>query len=506
MNYFDWISKWSVYTPDKIAVRSADEGISYSYEELHRISTRLARYLEEDFHISEGDRIAVLSQHSPEYLLLFIAAQRLGAILVPLNYRSPVKELVYCIRDVEPQLFLVDTKTYASKSSSVKRQLNIEPQSLSGIVKDCKALNFEERRSEIRPDQPVFIFYTSGTTGKPKGVIYTNKMLFWNSLNTSVQLEITSKDFTLNVLPPYHTSGWNVLVLPMLHRGARVDFMKVFKPDEVLNYLKNNEISLFLAIPTMLKMMLNSKAIDSLNVPKLKYMIVGGENLSVSLIDAWAEKGILLRQGYGLTEAGPCITSLHHHDALWKKGSIGKPNFYVDYKIVDEANNEMKVNEPGELCLSGNIVTPGYWNNSSYTLEKIKDGWFHTGDIVSMDEGGFMHIHGRKNQLFISGGENIYPSEIENILIKTEYIKEAAVIGVKDNKWGEAGVAFIVRESEKITENKIKAILSKNLVRYKIPREFIFLESLPKIGIGKTDRKRLLKIYKSQQNEKKDIV
>ncbi|MDX1761177.1 MAG: AMP-binding protein [Christiangramia sp.] len=504
MNYFDWIGKWSVYTPDKLAVTSADSGISYTYRELNERSIQLEKFLKTECGIEKGDRIAVLAAHSPEYLILFIAAQRIGAILVPLNYRSSVSELSYCINDVEPAI-LVFENNYQEKLESLNEEIFINELSMQQLFSGSRKMDKEAKLAEIDPDQPVFIFYTSGTTGKPKGVLYTNRMLFWNSLNTSVQLEITSADFTLNALPPYHTSGWNVLLLPMLHRGARVDFLKAFKSKKVLNYIQNNDISLFLAIPTMLRMMAKNSAFNEFKAPHLKYIIVGGEDLSISIIEEWAEKGVLLRQGYGLTEAGPCITSLHHHDALWKKGSIGKPNFYVEFKIVDDAGNEVNTNEKGELCLTGSIVTPGYWNNSAYTLEKIKDGWLHTGDMVKMDAEGFMYMLGRKNQLFISGGENIYPLEIENVLLKNELVREAAVIGVEDENWGEVGVAFISGNELELSEEEIVNEIKPYLASYKIPRYFIFLDSLPKSGIGKIDRKKLKQMFKLVQHEKKNI-
>ncbi|MCP9198715.1 AMP-binding protein [Gramella sp. GC03-9] len=505
MNYFDWIGKWSVYTPDKVAVRCADSDGCYTYKELHQEALRLEAYLQNELNITQGDRIAVLGQHSIEYLILFIAAQRMGAILVPLNYRSSVPEFVYCLKDTEPALLVFDLGTFGDLNDKIQEQISVKGLSFQEMFQAASGFEAVETKKEILPEQPVFIFYTSGTTGKPKGVVYTNKMLFWNSLNTSVQLEITSKDSTLNVLPPYHTSGWNVLVLPMLHRGARVDFMRAFKAKRVLDYLQKEKISLFLAIPTMLKMMAGKSCFSDFKAPHLKYMVVGGESLSVSLIDTWAQKGVLLRQGYGLTEAGPCITSLHHHDALWKKGSIGKLNFYVDHRILDEEGREVATGTPGELCLSGNIVTPGYWNNSAYTLEKIKDGWFYTGDIVSMDDAGFMYIHGRKNQMFISGGENIYPSEIENVLIKSEFVREVAVLGVPDENWGETGVAFVVPVNRDVSEEQLFHLMKQHLASYKIPKAIVFLESLPKIGIGKIDRQSLKKKYKSITHEKKNI-
>ncbi len=262
---------------------------------------------------------------------------------------------------------------------------------------------------------------------------------------------------------------------------------------------------MFFAIPTMLKMMVKNRSFKKFSNKKLRYIVVGGESLSIPLIEAWAKKGILLRQGYGLTEAGPCITSLHHHDAIWKKGSIGKPNFYVDYKIVNEANEEVQTNQAGEFCIKGHVVTPGYWNNSSYTAKKIKDGWFHTGDIVKMDNDGFLYVMGRKNQLYISGGVNIYPSEIEEMMVKKGLVKEAAVIGVEDEQWGEAGVAFVVK-NEIFSEDFILQNLKDHLSSYKIPREIIFLETLPKSGIGKIDRNKLKNDYNLDKIEKRHII
>jgi len=509
MNYLDWISKWSSYTPDKKAVRSLDTGRIYTYKQLDDTSRKIGNFLLNRFQLKKGDRIAVVAKHSPEYLMLFIAAQRLGIILVPLNFRATSYELKHCITDVIPTLVLAEGSSFELLEEELKTFSNASLTLFSSFFTEAEKLDLTEvlNKFTIEVDQPIFIFYTSGTTGKPKGVIYTNRMMFWNSLNTSVQLEITSADHTLNVLPPFHTSGWNVLLLPMLHRGARVDFLKRFKPKKVLNYIEEEPISLFLAVPTMLRMMVKNKAFSTFKADVLKYIVVGGEPLSIKLIDAWAEKGIFLSQGYGLTEAGPCITSLHHHDALWKKGSIGKPNFYVDMKIVNISGEEVANYEYGEICLKGNIVTPGYWNNSSYSFNKIKEEWLYTGDIAKIDEDGFIYIVGRKNQLFISGGENIHPSEIEQVLYKYNLVKEAAVIGIEDENWGEIGVAFIVlNDDDDLKANDILNHLKKYLASYKIPKDIICLDSLPKSGIGKIDRVKLKDLYKIINHEKRNVV
>ncbi len=508
MNYLDWISKWASYTPDKKAMFCYDTGKSFTYRQLDENSLKIGIYLKNHFQLKKGDRLAVLAEHSPEYLMLFIATQRLGIILVPLNYRATEYELQHCLEDVNPALFLADWMSFESKA--IRLQENLEMPIIPTVSFFSEAFKqkptFTAEKFEIAVDHPIFIFYTSGTTGKPKGVLYTNRMLFWNSLNTSVQLEITSKDHTINALPPYHTSGWNVLLLPMLHRGARVDFMKKFRPKKLLQYIEDEPVSLFLAVPTMLRMMLKTSAFQDFIPKKLKYIVAGGESLSISLIDAWAQKGILISQGYGLTEAGPSITSLHYHDALWKKGSIGKPNFYVDVKIVDENNVEVASNQPGELCLRGNIVTPGYWNDFDHSFSKIRDNWFHTEDIVKVDDDGFIYILGRKSQMFISGGENIHPSEIEQVLYKFSQVKEAAVVGLEDENWGEIGIAFVVLNDEKYHSKAIMEHLKLHLASYKIPKEIILLKVLPKVGIGKIDKKELRDMYKKVNYDKRNSM
>lgn len=508
MNYLDWISKWASYTPDKKAMFCYDTGQSFTYMQLDKYSLKIGFYLKNHFKLKKGDRIAVLAEHSPEYLMLFIATQRLGIILVPLNYRATEFELQHCLEDVTPALFLADFLSFDSKAIELQERLGIAVIPAATFFSEAFKENpdIASEKFEIEEDHPIFIFYTSGTTGKPKGVLYTNRMLFWNSLNTSVQLEITSKDHTINALPPYHTSGWNVLLLPMLHRGARVDFMKKFRPKKLLQYLKEEPVSLFLAVPTMLRMMIKTSAFQDFIPKKLKYIVVGGESLSISLIDTWAQKGILISQGYGLTEAGPSITSLHFHHALWKKGSIGKANFYVDYKIVDKNNVEVAAHQPGELCLRGNIVTPGYWNDLDHSFSKIRDNWFHTEDIVKVDDDGFIYIVGRKSQMFISGGENIHPSEIEQVLYKYQQVQEAAVVGVEDENWGEIGVAFIVLRDENFQNKELMKHLKEHLASYKIPKDIIYLQSLPKVGIGKIDKKELRFMYKNIIYDKRNSM
>lgn len=348
---------------------------------------------------------------------------------------------------------------------------------------------------EITEDDPVLILYTSGTTGFPKGAIYTHKMMFWNSENTALRLGLTDGDRTINVMPFFHTGGWNVLQTPFLHRGATVAMLPKFDAELVLDLLESEQITIFMGVPTMLKMMADAARFESVNLSALRYFIVGGEAMPLPLIEKWHNKGVPIRQGYGLTEFGPNVTSLHQDDAVRKMGSIGKPNFYIDIKIVDDNENPVAANEIGEFCLKGPTCTPGYWNNPEATAAAIKDGWFFTGDYVRQDADGYIYVVDRKKNMYISGGENVYPTEVEKFLRTHPEIADVAIIGVPDEKWGESGKAFVVRAAgSQLTAADILAFCKGNLAKFKIPKYISFLPELPKGDTGKIDRKQLKNI------------
>jgi fatty-acyl-CoA synthase len=497
MNTLDWIAKWSGYTPEKVAVTSYDTNENYTYSDLDTYANRLiAKFTK--IGLEEGDRVAVLAEHGLEYIVLFAACQRMGVILVPLNYRFSVNELQKLLQDCTPSLFIYN-KNHTEKVQDLS--LGNTPVLLMNDVKyfyQNPNLEISRKEHNIKEDNPLFIFYTSGTTGTPKGVIYTNKMLFWNSLNTSMQLGITFRDSTLNTLPPYHTSGWNVFVTPLLHKGAHIGMLEKFDAEKVLSLLELNKTTLFMALPTMLLMMQKSETFKKVNLQKLRYIISGGEKVGAELVSYWKEeKNIYIRPGYGLTEAGPSITSLHHKMAQLKPNSIGKPNFYLETKIVDKKGKEVKTNEIGELCIKGEIVTPGYWNNSVKTNNSIKKGWLFTGDFVSVDEDGYLYMKGRKDDMYISGGENIYPQEIETHLESLKGVKKAVVLSVKDEKWGETGIAFVTAFTKELTTEDVRIYLKETLVKYKHPKYIFFLDEIPLTSVGKVSRKKLLQYFNS---------
>ncbi len=496
MNTLDWIAKWADYTPDKVAVTSYDTHEQYTYEAIHHYANHLINKLIA-LNIQEGDRVAILAEHGPYYLVLFSACQRMGVILTPLNYRLSNAEINDLIIDCQPSL-LIYSKTQQHKIEA--DTINIPQFSVNELktlykIDTPAKCNFQK---EIKENNPLFLFYTSGTTGTPKGVLYTNKMLFWNSLNTSMQLGITFKDSTINTLPPYHTSGWNIFVTPLLHKGAHIGMLEKFDPDKVLCLLELNKTTLFMALPTMLLMMQRSPIFSEVKLEHLKYIISGGEMVNYELVSYWKnEKNIDIRPGYGLTEAGPSITSLHHTMTLLKPNSIGKPNFYLSIKIIDDSGKEVGIDEVGELCIQGDIITPGYWNNSVATRDKIKNGWLHTGDLACYDNEGYLYLKGRKDDMYISGGENIYPQEVELCIEKIEGIKKALVLPVKDEKWGSCGIAFVTKSNPDLTEENIRQSLKGNLADYKHPKYIFILDEIPLTSLGKVSRKKLYEYYTS---------
>lgn len=497
MSKYDWFSKWAVYKTDSIAFKVYESGKSYTYSEINKISNYFSRFLRDNFNLDLGKRVAILSENNLAYIILFGVAQKLGITLIPLNYRLATNELDYIISNCDPSLIIYEKKfeekissTKFFKNFSFKIKLEDITETLNEFLKQPVIENINN--PNLEDDSPIFILYTSGTTSFPKGALYTHKMMFWNSLNTELRLNITSDDISINCAPPFHTGGWNVLLTPFIHHGAQTIIMKNFDADTILKIIDDEKITLWWAVPTMLKMLSESKLFKDAKMENLRYLIVGGEALPLNVINTWHKKGVLIRQGYGLTEVGPNVTSLNHEDATEKLGSIGTPNFYIETKIIDEKGKEIFGEGSGEFLLKGPNVTPGYWKNDEATKDAINKGWFSTGDVVKRDKDGFIYVVDRIKNMYISGGENVYPAEVEHSLRQHPNIKDAAIIGVPDEKWGEVGKAFIVKKIESnLTVDEVKSYCIERLAKYKIPKYIEFIDTLPTNDAGKIDRKKL---------------
>ena len=498
----DWIKKWAQYTPERMALREHQRNLQWTYYELNRRVSALANYLQKNLQIKKGERIAVYSKNRAEYVFLFLACVKTGAILVPLNFRLTPVELDGLLHDADPVLFIFeqDFETQIQQLQIMQQKCkHLKISSLTHFLTDIISdENYVFRQPRFLEDI-VMILYTAGTTGLPKGTIINHRMLFWNSINTALRLDITSTDHTQSFAPFFHTGGWNVLLTPFFHHGASHTLLNSFDADLILQLMEKEKTTLLFGVPTMLQMMADSGFFKSADLSSVRYAVVGGAPMPIPLINIWHEKGVPIRQGYGLTEVGPNTFSLHQDDAVRKKGSIGFPNFYIEAKVINEQQQECADNEVGELWFKSPVVTPGYWRNEKETKEAITDGWFHTGDMVQRDEDGYYYVVDRKKNMYISGGENVYPAEIERILYSHPKVKEVAVIGVADEKWGEVGCAYVVSKKEiKVSEKEIIDFCYDKLAKYKIPKHVQLLKELPKNDAGKVNRKELLKIYYHQ--------
>lgn len=495
MNVYDWFEKWALYSPEKIAVKEYETGHTYTYKQVNNLSNFLSSYFQNEYKLSKGDHVAVLAENCLEYIVLFGVAQKLGITLVPLNYRLTSKELDYVVSNSEAKLIITEEKFHEKVAvldiyKQIEHKLTF-PELRQLLDSGAETENYFQHL-QLEEDLPIFIIYTSGTTAFPKGALYTHKMLFWNSINTAIRLAITSEDRTLRVTPPFHTGSWNVLFATFMLHGAHVVIMKSFDADTALKVLEEEKCTLWWAVPTMLKMMSDSELFEKVELKNLRYFVVGGEAMPIPLIDKWHNKGVLIRQGYGLTEVGPNVTSLNHTDAKRKQGSIGTPNFYYQIKLIDMDGKEVIGEGTGELALKGPTVTPGYWKNDEATKETIRDGWFFTGDVVKRDAEGFLFVVDRIKNMYISGGENVYPAEVEYVLRKHPAIEAVAIIGVPDEKWGETGKAFIVKKQEaEVSAEEITTYCIEKLAKYKVPKQIEFIEALPVNNAGKIDRKKL---------------
>lgn len=501
----DWLKRWNLYTPNNVALQDGDTGQAYTYRQFYHAAVSGAHILKSQFQIEHGDRVAVLATNEIETIFLFFALQRLGAILVPVNFRLTQREVDHIVDDCQPKLILyqeafrVLIENIVKTNHAIKSCLLTGPGSFaaqlvtaeSNVVSPEKNKPSESDAFVGSSSDGVMILYTSGTTGAPKGALLDHEMLFWNSINTTLRLNISQLDCAVCFLPFFHTGGWNVLTNPFIHRGAKTIVLKKFDADQILLLTEREKATLLFGVPTTMDMLARSSLFKGADLSSLRHAIVGGEPMPLPLIEIWHEKGIPIRQGYGLTEFGPNVFSLNEEDAIKKIGSIGFPNFYIDARVVDEVGQVLGADEVGELILRGPMAMVGYWNNEKATKETMRDGWLYTGDLVRRDAEGYFYVVGRKKDMYKSGGENVYPTEIEQVLRRLDGVREVAVIGVVDQKWGEVGKAFIVRENSELTEQEINLFCLHNLAKFKIPKYFSFLESLPKGDSGKILKRHL---------------
>ncbi len=486
-DHHDWLSFWKNQNPEKIAFIDGVTHKRWSYHKTFQAVCSIAQGLKSEG-IQSGDRVAILSANTPEMVFLFLACQRIGACLVPLNYRLAQVEIQEILYNAQVSFILEDPSLSGGCQHKTK---TISTEVLTSWIKKPLHGNIQVPFNST-DETPVMLLYTSGTTGSPKGVIITQKMLFWNSLNTTLSLDLSSQDISVSFLPLFHTGGWNVLLTPFIHRGATTILLPKFDGVEILKWIEAERATILFGVPTTLSLMTQVENFKNVDLSSLRFAVVGGEPMSLSAIHLWHNRGIAIRQGFGMTECGPNLFSLHHRLVEQKLGSIGRPNMYLQWRLVDEQGKNVEVNQVGELWLNGPTLTPGYYNNFEANQLAFEQGWFKSGDLLRYDLDGDFYVVGRKKDMFISGGENVYPAEIEKVLSSHPDILEAAVIPTTDLKWGEVGHAFVVAAGDhEISESELMTFCIDRLAKFKIPRHFTFLDTLPKTDSNKILKRKL---------------
>ena len=491
---FDWITNHADHSPEQVALVDLFSARQFTYAELNVRVGSLAGYLRDELGIERGDRVGVLSGNSTDILEIQFACFRLGAIFMPLNWRLAPPELEYIVSDATPKVLICD-EDYFAVGVGLKATSNITH--LIDLKNDGGDSSYESGISAAQPvsqmirqnhDDTCTLLYTSGTTGRPKGAIITHGMVFWNAVNLGIPMGVSANAVFLTVLPLFHTAGLNCTANPILHAGGRVLVMRAFDPAQTLSQLGDAQVGVthFFGVPAIYLFMAQQPAFAKTDLSRLQSAGVGGAPISTALIESWTTRGVKLQQGYGMTETSPGVMLLRAADCERKVGSAGKPVIHNELRIVSESGADVAQGEVGELWVRGPNITPGYWNQPQATAAAITDGWLHTGDAARVDDEGFYYIVDRWKDMYISGGENVYPAEVEEVLYQISGIVEAAVIGVLDEKWGEVGCAVVVKKSgQTLNETDVLSHCEGKLARYKQPKSGVFVEVLPRNATGK---------------------
>ncbi len=504
----DYLGRRETYSPERIAFidYGAQPPARLTYRQMNARANRFANWLRSQAGIQKGDRVAIFARDGIEHLDCFFACSKQGAIHTALNWRLHWQEVLEIFEQTTPKVLLY-SQNHQEKIGRLKEALEARGVFIKYIHIDGEGLPGSLAFASLlagSPETPVTcesleaediaaLIFTGGTTGLPKAAMVSHRMIAWNTLNTVIH-DVTHNDIYLNVFPMFHTGGLFVYTLPQVIFGGTTILINQFDPALVLQIIQDEKVTVFGGVPTMYQMMTTAPNWDQVDLSSLRFCTSGGAPLPVPLVEKYTrEKGIRFKQGFGMTEFGPGIFALAPEDAIRKAGSIGRPNFYVEACIMDDAGNLLGADQEGELVLKGPSYCSGYFNNPEATRTAIDSkGFFHTGDIARYDPEGYFYIVDRKKDMFISGGENVYPVEIEKALYQHPGVHMCAVIGLPDPKWGESGLACIVmKPGATATEQEMIEFPRDRLAGYKVPHRVVFMESLPISAAGKILKREL---------------
>jgi len=492
MDISDWIAHWADWDGAQTAVRFEGEAISYAA--LHGRVQRLAAMLGDGLGVGAGDRVAHLGYNSADLLALLFACGRIGAMLVPLNWRLAAPEHAWILGNCRPRALFVEPP-FLDHVEGIREAIDdvnlVAYGSDAGTGWHSYAALLADAADAPRtdgagPDDAVLLVYTSGTTGRPKGTVLTQQALLYNAVNATAAYDLTSGDHVLTVLPMFHVGGMNIHTTPAIHAGATVTILPRFDPAATLEAIAGGRPSLFLAVPAVIAAMSGHPDWSRTDLSSLRAVGVGSSTVPAALLRVWLDRGIPPTQIYGLTESCPVAICLPIADAARKLGSTGKPALHCAARIVDDDGLDVAACMRGEIVLKGANLFREYWQDPAATAAAFSDGWFHTGDVGHIDDDGYFFVNDRKKDVIISGGENIYPAELENVLADCPEIAEFAVVGRPDERWGEIPVACIVRRpGATLSGDAVLALFQDRIARYKHPRQVLFMDALPRNAMGK---------------------
>lgn len=479
-----WIMKRAALSPNRTALVDVHTGDSWTYAMLQQRIGHWASYFKRQG-FKKGERIAIIAPNSPELFAILFACEMTGLLYVPLNWRLSRFELFSLLSNCSPSILL-----FHEQFKAVIDEMRF-PNSVPLL--SIEAVDYQDYQVEqLIGEDPWMMIYTGGTTGFSKGVVLSSEAVNWNALNTIVSWGLTEEDITLNYMPLFHTGGMNALSIPILMAGGTVIVGSSFDAEEALLATDTYGATISLFVPTMYQSMIHTPYFQQSSFPSMKVFLSGGAPCPQTIYHSFHEKGLKFKEGYGLTEAGPNNFYIRSDEACRKIGSVGKNMIFNSTKVLNEEMQPCRVDEVGELFIKGPHVFSYYWQNPKATADALVEGWLRTGDLAKQDSDGDTYIVGRKKDIIITGGENVYPQEVEQCLVLFNGVNEVAVVGVKDDIWGEIIVAFIVKvDGYSFDCNDITLHCRKFLGSYKIPKKVIELKELPKTHVGKIDKKAL---------------
>ena len=505
----DYLGRREIYSPDKLAIIDYSKTPEWrlTYRQWNERVKRLANWLHEAANIQKGDRVAILARDGIEHLDCLYACGKLGAIHTALNWRLHWREQVGIIENTQPQVLLYSDDFKASvaevenairhKPYAIRHYLHIEGDGIPGSLHFESALQQSPATpvtcETLEAEDIACLLFTGGTTGLPKAAQISHRQICWNVLNTVIH-DLTHNDIYLCVYPLFHAGGLFAYMSSQVIFGNTSVLTRQFDPAQVLELIERERVTVFAGVPTMYQMLTQAPNWKTADLSSLRFCTSGGAPLPVPLVEQYTrEKGIRFKQGFGMTEFGPGLFALSPEDAIRKAGSIGRPNFFVDVRVVDDDNQPLGPNQVGELVLKGPSACSGYFNDPEASQAVMdEEGWFHTGDLVRCDEDWYFTVVDRKKDMFISGGENVYPVEIEKVLYQHPAVHMCAVVGLPDPKWGEVGLACVVlKPGATATAEELMSHMQNNLARYKVPKRVELLDALPLSGMGKILKREL---------------